>query len=203
MGAPEPLRELAGLLAGEPLLAPHVSLAEGEAAPLAQLVAAGPRTAADGDAYALIVEAVREGYLLHYGESRLLKGIDPDLALLAGDHLYALGLDRLATLGDLEAVRELSDLISLAAQVSDGSRGPDRAAQELSALWLATATAIAVGPSNEHSAAKAALRAGAPDAAEALDRAATRSASSGDLRHELELATDAIDFRPRTPSELG
>ena len=41
---------------------------------------------------------------------------DPDLALLAGDRLYALGLARLAELGDLEAVAELADVISLAAQ---------------------------------------------------------------------------------------
>ena len=47
-----------------------------------------------------MVEAVREGYLLHYGEPRLLAGHDADLALLAGDYLYALGLDRLAALGD-------------------------------------------------------------------------------------------------------
>ena len=63
-----------------------------------------------------MVEAVREGYLLHYGEPRMLAGHDPDLALLAGDYLYALGLERLAALGDPEAVRELSDLISLCAQ---------------------------------------------------------------------------------------
>jgi hypothetical protein len=30
---------------------------------------------------------------------------DPDLALLAGDYLYALGLERLAALADLEAIR--------------------------------------------------------------------------------------------------
>jgi len=33
--------------------------------------------------YALVIEAVREGYLLHYGESRLMAGHDPDLGLLA------------------------------------------------------------------------------------------------------------------------
>ena len=51
-----------------------------------------------------MVEAVREGYLLHYGEPRLLAGHDADLALLAGDYLYALGIERLAALGDPEAV---------------------------------------------------------------------------------------------------
>ena len=51
-----------------------------------------------------MVEAVREGYLLHYGEPRLLAGHDDDLALLAGDYLYALGIERLAALGDADAV---------------------------------------------------------------------------------------------------
>ncbi len=47
----------------------------------------------------------------------MVDGADDDLALLAGDYLYARGLERLAALGDLEAVRELSDLISLVAQL--------------------------------------------------------------------------------------
>ena len=64
-----------------------------------------------------MVEAVHEGYLLHYGEPRLLAGHDPDLALLAGDYLYALGLDRLAALGDDRAVAILGDLISRCAQL--------------------------------------------------------------------------------------
>ena len=32
------------------------------------------------DEYASVVESVREGYLLHYEEPRLLSGHDPDLA---------------------------------------------------------------------------------------------------------------------------
>ena len=68
-----------------------------------------------------MVEAVREGYLLHYGEPRLLAGHDSDLALLAGDYLYALGLDRLAALGDTAAVAILTELISRCAQLhADG-----------------------------------------------------------------------------------
>ena len=69
------------------------------------LVAAGPRAAAAPAEYALVIESVREGYLLHYGVPRLLAGHDDDLALLAGDYLYALGIERLAALGDAEAVR--------------------------------------------------------------------------------------------------
>ena len=34
--------------------------------------------------------------------ARVVRGAEPDLALLAGDYLYALGLERLAALGDLE-----------------------------------------------------------------------------------------------------
>ena len=42
-----------------------------------------------------VLDAVREGYLLHYGEPRVLAGHDDDLAVLAGDYLYALGIERL------------------------------------------------------------------------------------------------------------
>ena len=75
---------------------------------LGVIAAAGPRAAAAPGEYAFVVEAVREGYLLHYGEPRLLAGHDDDLALLAGDYLYALGIDRLAALGDTAAVAVLA-----------------------------------------------------------------------------------------------
>jgi hypothetical protein len=63
-----------------------------------------------------VLEAVYEGYLMHYGDPRAFAGMDDDLRLLAGDALYALGLERLAVAGDLEAVAELSDLISACAR---------------------------------------------------------------------------------------
>jgi hypothetical protein len=69
-----------------------------------------------------VLEAVREGYLLHYGEPRAFSGIDDDLKLLGGDALYALGLARLADEGDLEAVAELADLISASAQAEAEGR---------------------------------------------------------------------------------
>jgi hypothetical protein len=87
-----------------------------------------------------VLEAVYEGYLLHYGESRLFAGMDPDLRLLAGDALYALGLARLAEGGDLPAVAELSDLISRSAQAHAESRG-----HEAEALWDASAAALSSG----------------------------------------------------------
>jgi hypothetical protein len=90
------------------------------------------------DEYALVFEAVREGYLLHYGEPRLMVGHDPDLALLAGDYLYALGLDRLAALGDTEAVAVLSELIGRCAQLH--AEGRD---DEVAGLWPAAARRLA------------------------------------------------------------
>jgi hypothetical protein len=80
--------------------------------------------------YAFVIEAVREGYLLHYGKPRILAGHDSDLALLAGDYLYALGLERLAALGDTEAVHELSNLISTCAQLHTEGR-----ADQVPAVW--------------------------------------------------------------------
>ena len=77
-----------------------------------------------------MVEAVREGYLLHYGEPRLIAGHDADLGLLAGDYLYALGLDRLAALGDTEAVAVLSELIARCAQLHAEGRE-----DEVEPLW--------------------------------------------------------------------
>lgn len=59
-----------------------------------------------------VLEAVHEGYLMHYADPAGFSGMDEDLALLAGDSLYALGLSRLAAEGDLEAVAMLADLIT-------------------------------------------------------------------------------------------
>jgi hypothetical protein len=88
--------------------------------------------------YAFVIEAVREGYLLHYGEPRLLTGHDADLALLAGDYLYALGIERLAAMGDTEAVHQLADLISTCAQLHTEGRE-----DEIPAAWEECVQAIA------------------------------------------------------------
>jgi hypothetical protein len=66
--------------------------------------------------HALVLAAVREGYLLHYAAGAVVRTKDPDLALLGGDRLYALGLARLAEIGDLAAVGQLAELISRCAQ---------------------------------------------------------------------------------------
>ncbi len=139
MNAPEAaLRELAARLRAEQ--APISAYVVESASPptLGMLAASGPRTAAAPGEYALVVEAVREGYLLHYGEPRLLAGHDADFALLAGDYLYALGLDRLAALGDERAVGILSELIANCARLH--AEGEPAA---IPALWEAAARGIA------------------------------------------------------------
>jgi hypothetical protein len=75
-------------------------------------VAAHAVAAANGRFEDFVLEAVHEGYLLHYGHPHGFGGMDEDLALLAGDSLYALGLARLAEEGDVEAVAMLADLIT-------------------------------------------------------------------------------------------
>lgn len=125
--------------------------------PLGERAAAGPRANNRETEYALVVEAIREGYLQHYDEGRVVLAGDPDLALLAGDRLYALGLARLAALGDLEAVSELADVIALAAQ-AHAEGDPERA----EAVWAAGAAAVGSGPTADHAAAKAAWRGGEP-----------------------------------------
>ncbi len=101
------------------------------------LAARGERASAAPGEYAFVVEAVREGYLLHYGESRLLHGHDGNLALLAGDYLYALGIERLAALGDEKAVAVLAQLIGRCAQLHAEAREA-----EVPALWRSAALSV-------------------------------------------------------------
>jgi hypothetical protein len=84
-----------------------------------------------------VLETIYEGYLMHYGTPRAFHGMDDDMRLLAGDALYALALSRLAQVGDLEAVAELSDLISLSAQAHAEGR-----ADLADELWDASARAL-------------------------------------------------------------
>lgn len=98
----------------------------------------GEAVAGRGDGYPFLVEAIREGELLHYGEGRVVRPGDPDLALLAGDRLYAIGLARLAALGDVEAVAVLADVISACARAHAEDRGA-----ESERIWTAGAAALA------------------------------------------------------------
>jgi hypothetical protein len=171
------------------VISPH--LVEPSSEPvLGMLAAAGPRAAAAPAQYAFVVEAVREGYLLHYGTSRLLEGHDPDLGLLAGDYLYALGIQRLAALGDTGAVRELSDLISISAEVHAEAR-PELAAP----LWLAAALAVGCGSGPAHDEAKRGARDLQDDAGARLTEAAIEAASAYGLGIDLDRAAEGIDFR--------
>jgi hypothetical protein len=67
--------------------------------------------------FALAVETIYEGYLVHYGRPRLFAPGDHDTILLLGDYLYAQGLVRLSAAGSVEAVADMGELISLCAQL--------------------------------------------------------------------------------------
>ena len=88
------------------------------------------------DRFALGVETIYEGYLVHYGRPRLFAPVDEDTALLLGDYLYAHGLVRIAAEGDVDAVEELAELISLCAQLRAEALEGDGAA------WAATASLL-------------------------------------------------------------
>jgi len=181
----------AALRSEDTVVSPHVQDPTAPAA-LGSLVAAGPAAADDPAAYALVIESVREGYLLHYGEPRVIIGADADLRLLAGDYLYAIGLEQLAGLGDLPAVRELSDLISIGAQLH--ADAPEtRPARAGEALWLASTLAIATGEPTGLEEAKFALRAGNPGAEKAAEAAASSMASAAGLADALADASQAIE----------
>jgi hypothetical protein len=67
--------------------------------------------------FALGLETIYEGYLVHYGRPRLFAPRDGDVALLLGDYLYAHGLVRIAATGELDAVATLAELISTCAHL--------------------------------------------------------------------------------------
>ncbi len=78
--------------------------------------------------FALGIESIYEGYLLHYGRARLFCPADRDAAILLGDYLYAHGLVRITALGDVEAVEQLAELLSLCAHLrAEGCAGDGEA----------------------------------------------------------------------------
>ncbi len=92
---------------------------------------------------ALGVETIYEGYLVHYGRSRLFAAADTDTALLLGDYLYAQGLVHVAATGNVQAVDDLAELISLCTQARADGRDGDAAA------WAATAAGLGTGVLDE------------------------------------------------------
>jgi hypothetical protein len=128
--------------------------------------------------YALGLETIYEGYLVHYGRPRLFAPSDDDTALLLGDYLYAHGVARISALHDVAAVADLSELISLSSQLraeeADGD-GP---------LWAATASLLGRGVLDE---ARTALRLHSDPSP--LDRVARETA--GDESVDAALAAHA------------
>lgn len=136
-----------------------------------------------GDArFALGVETIYEGYLAHYGRPRLFAPPDSDTALLLGDYLYAHGLVRVAAEGDVDAVAELAELISVCAQLRAEELPGDGAA------WAATASLLGRGELDE---ARAALR----DARDAEPLRALAEAAAGPDALERALNTHAKRLR--------
>ena len=90
--------------------------------------------------FALGLETIYEGYLLHYGRSRLFSAGDGNISLLLGDYLYAHGLVRVGDHEDVDAVADLASLISLCAELrAEGAPGDGEA-------WAVTAALLGRGP---------------------------------------------------------
>jgi len=85
------------------------------------------------------VEAIREGHLLHWGKGRVVVTHDSDLALLAGDRLYAMGLERVAATGNVTAIRQLSRLIKASAEAQAAGLGDASEAE-----WASTCETVGV-----------------------------------------------------------
>jgi hypothetical protein len=137
------------------------------------VAARGPRAAGRREEYELVVEAIYEGYLLHYGAPRVVQVPEADLRLLAGDRLYAIGLARLVQLGDTLAVAELADTITLSALAQGAGSG-----KLADAVWDAGARAVGWGTSDAHRLAKDRVLAGAPDGIEAMRTSALAAAAA-------------------------
>jgi hypothetical protein len=90
--------------------------------------------------FALGIESIYEGYLLHYGRPRLFSPDDRDTAMLLGDYLYAHGLVRITREGDVGAVERLAELLSLCVHLrAEGRGGEDGEA------WAVTVASLGDG----------------------------------------------------------
>jgi len=136
--------------------------------------------------YALGLESIYEGYLLHYGRPRLFGPSDRDTAVLLGDYLYAHGLVRVAGPGEVEVVADLAELLSLCAQVRAEGRGMPRDG----AAWAAT-TALLGSADGRLEEARSALRE-AGDPVPLLDLA-ERAAGAAVVARALALHGGRVD----------
>ncbi len=118
---------------------------------------------------ALGIETIYEGYLVHYGSSRLFSPGDPNLALLLGDRLYAHGLVHVSESGSVAVVADLAALLELCARLQAERKPGD------GALWAAAVARLGRG--------------GLSDAASAL-------LDSGDERSLLRMAREAAGAGP-------
>ncbi|MHB8469595.1 MAG: hypothetical protein ACYDCH_07570 [Gaiellaceae bacterium] len=126
---------------------------------------------ADGR-FALGLETIYEGYLVHYGTPRLFEPLDADTGLLLGDYLYAHGLVRIAAFGEVDAVADLSELISLCSQLRAESAEGD------GPLWAASAALLGTGAGLDTARAALRLR-GDPAPLDAAARGAAGDAAVG------------------------
>jgi hypothetical protein len=133
--------------------------------------------------FALGLESIYEGYLLHYGRPRLFSPDDRDTAVLLGDYLYAHGLVRIAELGDVDVVADLAELLSLCAQLRAEERPGDGAA------WAASV--VCLGRGDRLDEARAALREGGDPAP--LLTLAERVAGAGPTGRALALHGERVD----------
>jgi len=124
--------------------------------------------------FALGLETIYEGYLVHYGRPRVFEPEDGDAALVLGDYLYARGLARIASLGEVAAVSDLAELISLCAQARGDGRAGDGAA------WAATAAHVGQGALGEARSALSRRGDAAP-----LDALARRTAGDDSVERAL------------------
>jgi hypothetical protein len=132
--------------------------------------------------FAVGIETIYEGYLLHFGSSRLFAPDDGDTALLLGDYLYAHGLVRIEAHGTVEAVNDLAELIALCAYLRAERIGGDGAA------WAATAAVLGRGELDD---ARSSLRMDNDPAP--LERLAR--AHAGDAAVDAALATHRARLR--------
>ena len=106
--------------------------------------------------FAVGLETIYEGYLLHYGRPRLFAPRDADEKILVGDYLYAHGLVHIAALGDTVVVRNLAELLSLCGELrAEEARGDGPA-------WAATVALLDVADERLEVARRALRYAGDP-----------------------------------------